>query len=401
MKIKNRKPPTVARCLLKLLIDNYEHDSLIGDFDEMYYFHLKNRRKFSAVLWYWKQIFRAFPTFILNTIKWSIIMFKNHFKITLRHFKKQKGYSLINISGLAIGLTCCILILLWVQDELSYDKYNANHDQIYRICISWLVETNEESQSTTPPPLANVLKSDYPEVQHAVRLYTTRNSMSVRYKDKTFNEDRILYADSDFFRVFSIPLVKGDPKNALTERFSVVITEEAAKKYFGDENPIGKILNFDNDRDYIITGISANVPEQSHFHFDFLLSLHTLSLANDPIWLNMPVHTYVLLKKNAQPDDLTAKFPELIKKYVGPQLKQVMGISLEQFEAGGNRLSLILQPVTSIHLHSNLAFELETNSDSKYIFIFSIIAVFILVIAVVNFINLSTARSSLRAREEY
>ncbi|MFC1725492.1 ABC transporter permease [candidate division KSB1 bacterium] len=396
--MKNR-PPKFARRFLRLFINKYDHDSLLGDFDEMYYFQLKNRKKISAHLWYWRQVFRAFPIFILNMIKWSLIMFKNHFKITFRQFKRQKGYSFINISGLAIGLTCCILILLWVQDELSYDKYNTNHDQIYRICINWLIENNEESQATTPPPLANVLKTEYPEVQHAVRLYSTKNSMSVRYKKKTFNEDRVLYADPDFFRVFSIPLVKGDTQNALLEKFSIVITEETAKKYFGDENPIGKILNFEDKRDYIITGVSANVPEQSHFHFDFLASFETLSLANNPVWLNMPVHTYVLLKKNSLPQELETKFPGLIKKYVGPQLKQAMGISLEQFQAGGNRISLILQPITAIHLHSNLAFELETNADSKYIYIFSLTAIFVLIIAVVNFINLSTAKSAIRAKE--
>jgi putative ABC transport system permease protein len=247
--------------------------------------------------------------------------------------------------------------------------------------------------------MAETLVNEYPEVELATRIQHTPN-MLVRYQDKVFNETRFLWVDSNFFDVFSVRMIHGDPKTALKDDHTVVMTLETARKYF--ENPadaINKIVNYEDATPYRVTGIIANAPENAHFHYGMLSPLSSWEWNWRQFWLNHSMFTYVVLPENHDPGQLEAKFPAFIRKYVAPHIKDGLGMSMEEFETSGSTLEYFLQPITSIHLHSQLNGELEPNSDIKYVYIFSLVAFFILVIAGINFMNLSTARSTGRGKE--
>ncbi len=326
-------------------------------------------------------------------------MLKNYLKVTLRNISRYKGYSFINIAGLAVGMACSVLIFLWVNDELSYDRYHTNVHQIYRVITKGKLADRDVNIAVSPPPLAETFVQEFPEVMNAVRLYQSREKVLISCEDKRFYEERFYFADPTVFEVFTMPLIWGDSKSALSQPHSIVITQAIAQKYFGNESPIGKTLTLDNSLDFRITGLAENMPSNSHFHFNFLASLSTLELSRSPSWFNSSFHTYLVLRKDCPPSQLEAKFPAFIRKHLGPQIKAGMGVSIDDFFALGNRFNFFLQPLTEIHLHSNLDFELEANGDARYIYIFSIIALFIVLIASVNFMNLATARSFNRAKE--
>ncbi|MGZ3924684.1 MAG: ABC transporter permease [Flavisolibacter sp.] len=325
-------------------------------------------------------------------------MLKNYFKIAFRNLWKNKGYSAINIIGLAIGIATCLLISLFVIDELSFDRYNKNADRIYRVNSDLKFGGEAHIMAVCPDPLAATMVRDYPEVENAVRFRSYGPSL-VKKGNENIKEERIIYADSTVFSVFTLPMVAGNPKTALAEPNTVVITESTAKKYFGTTNVLGKVLRFDNTRDNKITGVIKDVPQNSHFNFDFFVSLAGSEEARRNIWLSFNFVTYVLLRENADRKAFENKFDELIKKYMWPQAQALMKIDAEQFRKSGNYVRLSLIPLTDIHLHSDRVAELAPNSDIQVVYIFSIIAVFILLVACVNFMNLSTARSANRAKE--
>ncbi len=325
-------------------------------------------------------------------------MIRNYLKIALRNLLKFKAYSFINIFGLAIGIAACMMILLYIEDELSYDKYNEKADQIYRIHTMGKLAGNDINIAVSPPPLGQTLVRDYPEVVQYVRLMPNR-TMLIRYKDNVFNESNFFWADSTIFDVFTIPFIQGDPKTALAQPHTIVLTEKLAKKYFGNEDPMDKIMNFEDGTPYTVKGVIKNCPVNSHFHYDIFASIASLGLSDTPFWISNNFHTYIVLKKGVPGSELQAKLPAFAKKYAGPQLRDLFGTSYEELEKSGNKYEFEIQPLTSIHLNSHLDYELEPNSDIKYIYIFSIIALFILLIACINFMNLSTARSALRSKE--
>lgn len=325
-------------------------------------------------------------------------MFKNYIKIAFRHFLKHKGFSFINVFGLAIGIACCLIIVLFVLDEMSFDRYNEKADRIYRVGIDGYINNNSFQGVVTCSPMAQTLVREYPEVIAATRMRNFGYPV-FRYGDKVFSEERVFWVDPDFFDIFSVSFIKGDINTALEEPNTIVLTRSMALKYFGDEDPIGKILNADRRRDYLITGVVEDTPRNSHFHYDFLASLSTYEDSQSPIWVSNNYHTYLLLQEGASPQAFEAKLVELVKKYVGPQIQAAAGISLEQFFESGGKWGYFIQPLTDIHLHSHYDFEIEPNGDIAYVYIFSIIAIGILLVACINFVNLSTARSANRARE--
>lgn len=320
-------------------------------------------------------------------------MLNNYLKIILRNIKKNKGYSFINTAGLAIGMACCILIVLYIHFELSFDKYHENADRICLLKRHGIYGGRELTSSSNNALSAGFMKKDLLEVENTVRIGFMPDP-AVQYKEKKFYVDRALFADDSFFETFTYPMTKGDPKTALEAPFSVIVTEETAVKYFGDENPIGKSLRFNNKDNFTVTGVIKNVPRNSHLLFDMVCSFQTLysqhpkghPFLNDFISNNF--RTYILLQKEADPGALEAKFPEFIKKHGGMRLK-FFASSMEYF----------LMPLTDIHLHTPLSGGRTGPGAILYIYIFALIAVIILIIACINFMNLATARSAKRAQE--
>jgi len=325
-------------------------------------------------------------------------MISNYIKIALRNLIRFKAYSAINIAGLAVGMACCILILLYVFDELSYDRFHKKADRIYRITVNGVLGDNSFNAAVTAPPLRNVLLEEYPEVEAATR-FRSFGFPVLRYGDKVFSEERFFWVDSTFFDVFTVEFVKGDPETALLQPESVVLTEKMAAKYFGSEDPVGKLINADNRRDYKITGVVKEFPENSHLHFDFLASISSYDFVNQQSWLNNDYYNYVLLKEGASAEEFAAKLPGLVEKYIKPVIERFLNTSWDDLKKRGAEYNYSLQALTDIHLHSNLMVEIEPNSDIAYIYIFSLIAAGILFIACINFTNLATARSANRLKE--
>lgn len=328
-------------------------------------------------------------------------MFNNYIKTSLRNLFKYKGYSFINIVGLAIGLASALLILLFVQDELSYDKFHEKSDQIYRVYLNGKIASDELVVAVSCAPLGATMVKDYPEVLSSTRLFTFAGDPLVRFEENKLVVEKFYYADSTFFDVFSVKFLRGDPINALNRANTVIITDEMAGIFFGKEDPLGKSIKMGNDQtDFEITGVVEKYPENSHFQFNMLASYITMrEMANSSFWVSNNNYTYILLQEDYPMEQLQAKMPELVEKYVGPQLQMFSNASFEEFLESGNKYGYILQPIKKIHLFSDLQYEIEPGGNIKTVYIFSIIAFFLILIAAINFMNLATAKSAGRARE--
>jgi len=329
-------------------------------------------------------------------------MFKNYFKIAFRNIRSHKAYSFINISGLAIGMACCFLIGLFIFDELSFDQHHENADRIYRVGVDR--RPKKQRTSWTAPPMAQAMKNDFPEIEEITRLCLWERNTLVLYEDKQFLERRIIGADSTVCKVFTIPMIQGDPRTALTRPNTIVITQEMAQKYFGDENPIGESLGIDNKNNlFEITGVIKNCPRKSHLQYDMIFSMSTLNMTGREGWMNHTFVTYILLQKDYPPELLEAKFPDFLLHHYGPEYFARTGVKLEtRFKEMAEKEEFYkywLQPLLDIHLNATVSDTSPTKSDIRYIYIFSAIALFVLLIACINFMNLSTARYSNRFKE--
>ena len=327
-------------------------------------------------------------------------MLKNYFTVAIRNLRKHSFYSFINVAGLSIGVAVCLIILLFVFNEVSYDKHYANADRIYRLQSEIQFGGNHYTMTYGPAPMAAKLVADYPEVEAAIR-FRERGSYLVKRTTENIKEEKVIWTDKDFFKIFSVPVIAGNPETALAEPNSIAISESIAQKFFPNENALGQMLILDNKMNTKITAIYQNMPANSHFHFDILIAMEGLEEAKTPIWFSNNFQTYMLLREGSSALDLEKKFPDLVLKNVMPQAIQMLGndFSPEKFKQAGNKIEYTLQPLTDIHMKSSLMGEFEPNFDIKYIYLFAAIAVFILLLACINFMNLSTARSANRSKE--
>jgi putative ABC transport system permease protein len=328
------------------------------------------------------------------------IMLRNYFTIALRNLRKHSFYSFINVAGLSVGISICLVILLFVLNELKYDQHHEKADRIYRLRALINFAGNHNDMIFSPAPMAATLASDYPEVEAAVR-FREQGSYLIKRGAENIKESKVIWTDKDFFKIFTVPLIAGNPETALAEPNSIAISKEIADKFFPNEEAIGQTLILDNNMTVKVTAVYEDMPETSHFHFNVLIAMAGLQEAKNPVWFSNNFQTYFLLREGANIKNLESKFPDLIAKYVMPQLKEVLGADFtpETFAQAGNKIHYTTQALSDIHLYSSLQGEFEPNFDITYIYLFVAIAIFILIIASINFMNLSTARSANRAKE--
>jgi len=328
-------------------------------------------------------------------------MIKNYIKVSIRNLISQRGYTLINIFGLAVGIASALLIMLYVVDEISYDKFHPNAQNIHRICLDAKIQDTELLGPISCVPIGPTSVNEYPDILNYTRIFSFSGEPVIRYEDRTFVEKRLMYTDSTFFQVFNgFSLIRGNPDNVLNRANQMVMTESTAKRYFGDENPIGKVVQFGQNRqNWEVTAVVADLPKNSHLKFDILCSFVTLPMSQSTFWIGNNNYTYILLQDGLDPREVDKRFVDMVNTHAGPQFEQFANISTSDFESSGNRYSYFTQPLLDIHLKSNMPFELEKGGNLTMVYVFMLIAIFILVIAAINFMNLSTARSAKRAKE--
>ncbi|GAB3905256.1 ABC transporter permease [Larkinella knui] len=398
------KPPRLADRFLQVFCSPHRLEEVQGDMHEEFVWQVK-RLGYRRARWrYWREVLGFTLSFAMKrrskdhstSTLISPSMLQNYFKIAWRNLWRKKAFSAINIAGLAVGLATCLLIVLFVQHELSYDQFNTKADRIFRMTLRGSIGGKELKIAYAPAPAGPTIQHDYPGVEAFTRL-EEQGTFVIKNGNERFKEERVVFTDSSFFTVFSIPLLKGNSKTVLTEPNTVVLTESTARKYFGTQNPIGKSLTMGTMGLFRVTGVCRDVPSNSHFHYDFFNSYRSLHAREK--WLSSGANTYFLLRKDYPVEKLAAQSTQMVRTYLGPELKEFLGMSYDEYVRKGDRFEFNFQPVTDIHLKSDREGELEPNSDEKYVYIFSAIAVFILLLACINFMNLSTAGSANRAKE--
>jgi len=395
MDSKNQSLPKFSAWLLGRLINREVRYSALGDFAEIYTEIRANQGLWPARIWLGKQMLRSVPSFLADSFYWSGIMLKNYFKTAFRNLKRQKIYSFINITGLSLGLACCILITLYIHFELSYDSFHDKADNIYRIIEIETESGRKQFSAATPAPLAFSLSEEFPDIARAVRIFHPSwiEKWKISHEERTFFEEDVFFADDSILEVFSFPLIQGQPEDALQEPQSMIITNEIAQKYFGNSNPVGRVLSVHGVQ-IKITGVTQDVPPNSHFRFKFLVSFATLespgfrNVVYDMLdnWRSHNFYSYLLLREGASSVELQEKFVPFLERHFHQKISD---------------FDLYLQPLKEVHLHSkNFSYDItETNSDIAYVYIFSAIAFFVLIIACINYMNLTTARAASRAKE--
>jgi len=377
----SEKPPQLSLWILKRFVFPYTDLPLIGDLEEEFHRVGVERGMTKSRAWFRLQVVKSLPFMFRNIFYWSGQMLKNYMKIAWRNLKRHRGYSFINIAGLAIGMACCMLILLWVQDELSFDRYHENSENIYRIIQDINFSDHSTSWAINQGPLGPSLENDFPEIVDFCRM--TGRGVTITYGDLRFDEE-LGMVDESLLSMFSFPLTLGDPETALSEPQSIVFSEDMAEKYFPGENPLGKTIRIDNQFDFLVTGVMKNMPTNSHFRYDFLIPFIFGRKWNYTVdsWGNSSFYTYVQLQKGVPAQEVIQKISGYL--FDKPTIEKDARLNL--------------QPLKRIHLHSDYEYD-RPHGDIRYVRIFSLIAFFILLIACINFMNLTTARSANRAKE--
>jgi len=327
-------------------------------------------------------------------------MFRNYIKIAWRNILKNKGIFSINIVGLALGIASCLIIMLFVVDELSYDRYNEKADEIVNVVFRAKVGGEEIKEGSIMAPVGEALKQEFPEVLDATRIRNI-GTPKIVVDNQAYREDKFAYVDTNFFNIFTLPIIEGDDRNPLQEPNTAVITKAEAEKLFGVNSAIGKLFYLGGqEQPFRVTGIIEKVPQNSHFHFDIFASIEGLDEAKSDSWFGGSFFTYLLLKEGSDYKNLETKLPYILEKYMGPHMQEVMGTPFEEFTKE-NQLGFRIFPLTDIHLYADnpVDEQLELGGDIRYIYIFSAIALFMLLIACINFMNLSTATAAKRAKE--
>jgi len=383
---KFKNPPKLAEWILRRIYPDRGHFTSVGDFQEEYLEFYRSSGPFKANLWYWMQIAKSIPGFIRNKTHWNAVMFKNYLKIVFRNTRKQKAYTLITIVGFAIGMACCILIFLYIQFERSYDDFHPDAGRIFRVALAWHTSDTVNYWATISTPAAWELKEKYSQVEKVARI-SNRGTQPVAYEKKLFYEEGCLYADPEIFDILSIPALKGNPRSALSHPGTMIITQSMATKYFGDKNPLGQSIQIGNDT-LEIAGIIADPPENTHLKYKFIGSLLSADPPKKDSWGNIAYHTYIKLKPGID----WKTFEALISHMADPYT--------QNYFKGRNKAHIYyLQPIQEIHFHSNIRREFERPGNPSTLNILAFVAALIFFIACLNFINLTTARSSRRAIE--
>ncbi len=398
--IKNKKtPPRLANRFLRWYCRPELLDEVAGDLYELFQRRVVDKGIWKAKALYWLNVLMFLHPDYIRKREYSypvnhIAMYKHYFTIALRTMKRQKGYTLINILGLSVGIAAFLLIVRWVQDELSFDRFHTKADRIYRVSSQVTTDTETFSQAVTSPPVALETQRYFPEVENAVRL--DMNDAIVELDKEKWKEDRILLTDLSFFEIFDFHLLRGDVRTALNAPYQIILSETTARKYFGDSDPMGQTLRIyaydpgGNGADYKVVGIIEDCPASSHFQYDLLISFKTYETYNpDRLgWFNNGLYTYLLLREGASPQALEAKLPQFLELFMGEGMKQYQTFH-----------TYTLQPLKDIYLHSELRSEIGATGSVGYIILFLTIGVFILVLACINYINLATALAIQKTKE--
>ena len=389
-------PPRLAVWIVKHIERYQTNHAIIDDMQEVFTRICRERSLIFAYLWYWGQCLDAFIKDTLFNLKWRFIMLKNYIKIALRNIKRHKGQAFINIVGLAVGMAVFIFIALYVYHEMSFDKYHEHADRIYRVIQQRKgnMTSGESAYATTPPALAPALMDEFPEVFLATRIGPL-SKILVNYKERGFIEDKIYCVEPETFKIFTIPFVKGDSQTALDDPFSIILSERAVKKYFRNDNPIGRILTLSEKADFKVTGVFRNMPDNSHFIMDVVIPFRTyflfkFGLAVITEWSNYgSFYAYCLLHEDVDPIQVDEKFPAFLNR-----------TKYQAYPTDENKKDIYsLQPLTSIHLHSDAQIEIGVNNNIRHIRLFSFSALLILIIACINYMNLTAARYAQRSKE--
>lgn len=383
MSRKKSSPPRIAEWIFSLFCSNREKATVAGDINEYYCAIRDEHGQWKARAWYWKQVLFSIAAFLKSFVSWRMIMLKNYLKLSLRSIRKNRSYSFINIFGLAVGMASCVLVFFWIQDELSYDLFHLRADRLFRVDQIYTNPGGEASYiRLTPPALLDFLRENYPGIKKGTR-YLYRE-WKLKTGENTFNEIGAI-VDKKFLEMFTFPLINGNPKNVLSEIDSILLTERTAKKFFGDVDPIGELITIQDKYDFVVSGVLKEIPHNSSVSFDFLVPFAFVQKVSPSFldnWEDSFLNTYVELQTRSSMHEVSRNISKLIKEHV-PE----------------SSATLTLLPLSRIHLHDPDPYKLAGSGNATYVYVFSIMVLFLLFIACINFMNLSTAQSGIRAKE--